>query len=126
MQKNDAIDLLALGGKFVVEGSKLDTDPKETVKLGIDVGKELIKEITKTPEEKFIECAKKCCIQKITVDVYLFNSFYYLYFHILGGDNVSFCNMVGINILSQSERQNFETFINDKGLIHLWHEDICY
>lgn len=126
MQKNDAIDLLALGGKIVVEGSKLDTDYKETVKLGIDVGKELIKEITKTPEEKFIECAKKCCIQKITVDVYLFNSFYYLYFHIFGGDNVSFCNMVGINILSQSERQNFETFINDKGLIHLWHEDICF
>lgn len=126
MQKNDAIDLLALGGKIVVEGSKLDTDSKETVKLGIDVGKELIKEITKTPEEKFNECAKKCCIQKITVDVYLFNSFYYLYFHIFGGDNVSFCNMVGINILSQSESQNFESFINDNGLVHLWHEDYCF
>ena len=76
MQKNDAIDLLALGGKIVVEVSKLDTDSKETVKLGIDVGKELIKEITKTLEEKFNECAKKCCIQKITVDVYFSIPFY--------------------------------------------------
>lgn len=126
MQKNDAIDLLALGGKFVVEGSKLDTDPKETVKLGIDVGKELIKEITKTPEEKFIECAKKCCIQKITVDIYFSIPFYYIYFHAFGGDSINFYNMLGITSLSQTERQNFETFINDKGLIHLWHEDICY
>ena len=126
MQKNDAIDLLALGGKFVVEGSKLDTDPKETVKLGIDVGKELIKEITKTPEEKFNECAKKCCIQKITVDIYFSIPFYYIYFHAFGGDSINFYNMLGITSLSQTERQNFETFINDKGLIHLWHEDICY
>ena len=103
MQKNDVIDLLALGGKLVVEVSKLDTDSKENAKIKIDVGKELLKEITKTPEEKFNECAKKCCIQKITVDVYLFNSFYYLYFHIFGGDNVSFCNMVGINILSPNK-----------------------
>lgn len=126
MQKNEAIDLLALGGKFVIEGSKLDTDPKETVKLGIDVGKELIKEITKTPEEKVIECAKKCCIQKITVDIYFSIPFYYIYFHAFGGDSINFYNMLGITSLSQSESKNFETFINDKGLIHLWHEDICY
>lgn len=126
MQKNDAIDLLALGGKLVVEVSKLDTDSKENEKFKIDVGKELIKEITKTSEEKFNECAKKCCIQKITVDVYFSIPFYYIYFHAFGGDSINFYNMLGITSLSQSESKNFETFINDNGLVHLWHEDICY
>ena len=106
MQKNDAIDLLALGGKFVVEVSKLDTDSKEN--------------------EKFNECAKKCCIQKITVDIYFSIPFYYIYFHAFGGDSINFYNMLGITSLSQSESKNFETFINDNGLVHLWHEDICY
>ena len=126
MQKNDAIDLLALGGKLVVEVSKLDTDSKENEKFKIDVGKELLKKIIKTPEEKFNECAKKCCIQKITVDVYFSIPFYYIYFHAFGGDSINFYNMLGITILSQSERQNFETFINDNGLVHLWHEDYCF
>ena len=126
MQKNDVIDLLALGGKLVVEVSKLDTDSKENAKIKIDVGKELLKEITKTPEEKFIECAKKCCIQKITVDIYFSIPFYYIYFHAFGGDSINFYNMLGITSLSQSESKNSETFINDNGLIHLWHEDICY
>ena len=126
MQKNDAIDLLALGGKLVVEVFKLDTDSKENEKFKIDVGKELLKKIIKTPEEKFNECAKKCCIQKITVDVYFSIPFYYIYFHAFGGDSINFYNMLGITILSQSERQNFETFINDNGLVHLWHEDYCF
>ena len=126
MQKNDAIDLLALGGKFVVEVSKLDTDTKENEKFKIDVGKELLKEITKTPEEKINECAKKCCIQKITVDVYFSIPFYYIYFHAFGGDSINFYNMLGITSLSQSESKNFETFINDNGLVHLWHEDYCF
>ncbi|MBE6351002.1 MAG: hypothetical protein E7062_09710 [Spirochaetaceae bacterium] len=99
---------------------------KEFSKFGIDVGKEVLKEIIKAPEEEFIEYAKKCCIQKITIDVYCSNLYYYVYFNFLGGDIIRFCDMFRIKVLSGSENKIFESSIIDKGLVHVWHNEFNF
>ena len=120
------IDTVAFVGKVAVENSSVSEEEKEFAKVRIDFGKELLKELTKTPEEKIIECAKKYSIQKITIDMYSSNFYWYTYFYIWGGDNISFCNTLGIKIMPQSENNTFEKSLKDNGFIQVWHKEYCF
>ena len=104
----------------------MNESQKEFSKFGIDVGKELLKELAKTPEEKFIDCAKLCGIKKIKQSKYLFfNSFYCIFLSIEGGDINRFCNLIGLKILSQSQKYGIVDCINKNDCI-LLEEKILY
>lgn len=120
------IDTVAFVSKVKVENSSLSEIRKEFTKFGIDFGKELLKDVIKTPKEKILNYVKLYGIQKIEVDIYYSNSYCYAYFHILGRDYINFCNMLGIKVLSQSENQILKTSINNNNLIHILHDELSF
>ena len=120
------IEGLALAGKIKVENSSMNEPQKEFSKFGIDVGKELFKELIKTPKEKLIDYAKLCGIQKITQYTYLsFNDFYFAFLTIEGGNINRFCYLMGLNLLSQPQKDGIIDCINRNDCVCL-KEKILY
>lgn len=120
------IEGLALAGKIKVENSSMNEPQKEFSKFGIDVGKELFKELIKTPEEKLIDCARLFGIQKITQYTYLsFNDFYFAFLTIEGGNINRFCYLMGLNLLSQPQKDGILDCINRNDCVCL-EEKILY
>ena len=114
------IEGLALVGKINVESSSMNEPQKEFSKFGIDVGKELVKELIKTPEEKLIDCARLCGIQKITQNTYLFfNNLQFTSLSIEGGDVNRFCYLMGLNLLSQPQKDSIIDYINKNDCVCL-------
>ena len=107
------IEGLALAGKINVENSSMNELQKEFSKFGIDVGKELFNELVKTPEEKLIDYAKLCGVQKITQYTYsFFYNFHLAFLSIEGGDVNRFCYLMGLNLLSQPQKDGILDCIN--------------
>lgn len=120
------IEGLALVGKMNVESSSMNEPQKEFSKFGIDVGKELFNELVKTPEEKLIDCARLCGIQKITQNTYLFfNNLQFTSLSIEGGDINRFCYLIGLKILSQSQKDGIEDCISKNNCV-FFEEKITY
>lgn len=120
------IEGLALVGKINVESSSMNEPQKEFSKFGIDVGKELVKELIKTPEEKLIDYARLCGIQKITQNTYLFfNNLQFTSLSIEGGNINRFCYLMGLNLLSQSQKDGILDCINRNDCVCL-EEKILY
>ena len=120
------IEGLALVGKINVESSSMNEPQKEFSKFGIDVGKELFKELIKTPEEKLIDCARLCGIQKITQNTYLFfNNLQFTSLSIEGGNINRFCYLMGLNLLSQPQKDGILDCINRNDCVCL-EEKILY
>lgn len=120
------IEGLALAGKIKVENSSMNEPQKEFSKFGIDVGKELVKELIKTPEEKLIDCARLCGIQKITQNTYLFfNNLQFTSLSIEGGNINRFCYLMGLNLLSQPQKDGIIDCINRNDCVCL-EEKILY
>lgn len=110
---NLIIESLATGAKVGVENSSLDELKKEFTKLGIDFGKELIKEVIKTPREKILDYAKLCGIKKLTVFTYKLNDVYFTLTLIEGKNVTGFCNLLGIRLLSTQDSSIIEKCINN-------------
>ncbi len=120
------IEGLALVGKINVESSSMNEPQKKFSKFGIDVGKELVKELIKTPEEKLIDCARLCGIQKITQNTYLFfNNLQFTSLSIEGGNINRFCYLMGLNLLSQPQKDGILDCINRNDCVCL-EEKILY
>jgi hypothetical protein len=120
------IEGLALVGKINVESSSMNEPQKEFSKFGIDVGKELVKELIKTPEEKLIDCARLCGIQKITQNTYLFfKNLQFTSLSIEGGNINRFCYLMGLNLLSQPQKDGILDCINRNDCVCL-EEKILY
>jgi hypothetical protein len=120
------IEALAIAGKIKVENSSMNEPQKEFSKFGIDVGKELFKELIKTPEEKLIDCARLCGIQKITQNTYLFfKNLQFTSLSIEGGDINRFCYLMGLNLLSQPQKDGILDCINRNDCVCL-EEKILY
>lgn len=124
MDKNTIIETISLIGKISVEVSSLNNKHKVAIEFGIDFGKEVVKTLTESPKEKMIKTAKMCDIQKITVDIYCSYLQDYTYFHIFGGDNIGFCKMLGIKVLTENEKQIIENYLESNSFLHIWHEEI--
>lgn len=120
------IEGLAIGCKEKVENSSLSEKEKEFSKIGIDFGKELLKEAIKTPEEKFIECAKICGIKKIILKQYCSKIYTYLFYDIQGDDKIRFINLLGIKTLSQIEADIIENCIKNNELVFVAQTEICF
>lgn len=120
------IEGLALAGKIKVENSSMNEPQKEFSKFGIDVGKELVKELIKIPEEKLIDCARLCGVQKITQYTYsFFYNFHLAFLSIEGGDVNRFCYLMGLNLLSQPQKDGILDCINRNDCVCL-EEKILY
>ena len=120
------IEELAIGCKIGVENSSLSEKEKESVKFGIDFAKELLKDATKTPEEKLNECAKLCGIKKIILKQYCSKIFTYIFFDIQGDDKIRFINMLGLKPLSQIEVMIIENCLKNIELEIVAKKEICF
>ena len=79
-----------------------------------------------SPEEKLIDYAKLCGIQKITQYTYLsFNDFYFAFLTIEGGNINRFCYLMGLNLLSQPQKDGIIDCINRNDCVCL-EEKILY
>lgn len=79
-----------------------------------------------SPEEKLIDYAKLCGIQKITQYTYLFfNNFYFAFLTIEGGNINRFCYLMGLNLLSQPQKDGILDCINRNDCVCL-EEKILY
>lgn len=118
--RDTIIDGLAFWGKVNVESSSMNELQKEFSKIGIDISKELLKELVKTPQEKIIDNAKSCGIQKITQYTYLFfDNSHFEFLLIKGGDINRFCHLMRLNLLSQSQKDGIADCINkNNGILH--------
>ena len=114
---------LAICGKVGIENSALSEKEKEFAKIGIDIGKELLKEITKTPKEKILDYAKLCGIKKLTIFTYMFNNVYYTLSHFEGKNIERFCNLLGMKLLTSQESSTVENCINNNIFILCGRED---
>jgi len=124
MSKNATIETMAFIGKIIVDVSSLNDKHKVTIKFVIDFGKEVVKTLTESPKEKMIKTAKMCGIQKITVDIYYSYLHDYTYFHIFGGDIIGFCNILGLKLFTENEKQIIENYLESNSFLHICHEEI--
>ena len=117
------IEGLAICGKVRVENSSLSEKEKEFAKFGIDLDKEFLKEIIKTPKKKILDYAKLCGIKKLTIFTYMFNNVYYTLSHIEGKNIEDFCNLLDIKLLTPQENSTVENCINNNIFILCGMED---
>lgn len=113
--RDSLIDFAAYGGKAAVDYSSMKPIPKGLTKIGIDLGKEEIKQLFDWLEKQknsappvhrnpsdFQTIAKECGLRQITHAWILFGDIPLPCYYMEGGDIAEFCKLVGISQFPES------------------------
>lgn len=108
--RDGLIDFAAYGGKAAVDYSSMKPIPKGLTKIGIDLGKEELKQLfdwletqkknaspVRRNSNDFQTIAKDCGLQQITHAWILFGDLPLPCYYMEGGDIAKFCKLVGIS-----------------------------
>lgn len=122
---NNTIDLVATGGKLILENSPLLRENKEQAKLGVETLAIILKEMNTYSNVnlpvmslnlewiKQIKIAAQACnLERVTLFPYNINGHIQLYLRMYGENRTEFCRILGLNQWSPNNLQVDNTEID--------------